>query len=148
MSFTWHYLLGPSLLYAPPGQEEGLKGKENSTLWEDTPILFLLYAFLYLLLAALSLHCCIWAFSTCSKRGYSLVAVHRPLTVVASLFVEHGLPVQVSVVVAHGLRLPCGMWSLPRPRIEPRSSALAGRFLTPGPPGRSWFRFLKENSKR
>lgn len=45
MSFTWHYLLGPSLLYAPPGQEEGLKGKENSTLWEDTLLLFLLYNF-------------------------------------------------------------------------------------------------------
>ena len=63
--------------------------------------------------------------------------VHGPLTVVASLFMEHGLPVQVSVVVARGLRLPCGMWSLPRPRIEPGSSALAGGFLTPGPPGKS-----------
>ena len=53
----------------------------------------------------------------------------------------------VPIVVAHGLRLPHSMWSLPRPRIEPGSSALAGGFLTPGPPGRSWFRFLKENSK-
>ena len=31
--------------------------------------------------------------------------------------------------------LPCGMWNLPRPGIEPMSPALAGRFLTSGPPG-------------
>ena len=33
-----------------------------------------------------------------------------------------------------------GMWDLPRPGIEPESPALAGRFLTTAPPGRthSW----------
>ena len=30
-----------------------------------------------------------------------------------------------------------GMWDLPRPGREPMSSALAGGFLTPGPPGKS-----------
>ena len=29
------------------------------------------------------------------------------------------------------------MWNLPRPGIEPISTALAGRFLTTGPPGNS-----------
>ena len=31
----------------------------------------------------------------------------------------------------------CGMWDLPGPGIEPASLALAGRFLTTGPPGKS-----------
>ena len=36
-----------------------------------------------------------------------------------------------------GLELPCSMGDLPGPGIEPVSSALAGGFLTPGPPGKS-----------
>ena len=49
-----------------------------------------------------------------------------------------------SVVVARGLsscgtqaQLLCGMWDLPGPGIEPVSLALAGRFLTTAPPGKS-----------
>ena len=33
--------------------------------------------------------------------------------------------------------MPCGMWDLPGPGIKPVSPALAGRFLTTGPPGKS-----------
>ena len=33
--------------------------------------------------------------------------------------------------------MPCGMWNLPGLGIEPVSSALAGRFLTTEPPGKS-----------
>ena len=33
--------------------------------------------------------------------------------------------------------LPGGMWALSRPEIEPVSPALAGRFSTTGPPGKS-----------
>ena len=33
--------------------------------------------------------------------------------------------------------MPCGMWDLPGPGTEPVSPALAGRFLTTGPPGKS-----------
>ena len=40
-----------------------------------------------------------------------------------------------SLIVAHGL--PCGMWGLPRPGIEPVSPTLAGGVLTPGSPGKS-----------
>ena len=36
-----------------------------------------------------------------------------------------------------GASLPCGMWDLPGPGIKPVSSALVGRFLTTGPPGKS-----------
>ena len=40
---------------------------------------------------------------------------------------------------SHGTwaHLPCSMWNLPRPGIEPISSALAGRLSTTGPPGGS-----------
>ena len=49
----------------------------------------------------------------------------------------HGL-----TVVAHGLNCPYGMWNLPELGIEPVSPALAGRFLTTGPPEKSsWGRF-------
>ena len=42
----------------------------------------------YLVLAALGLHCCTQAFSSCSNQGLLLVG---RLTVVASLVAEHGL---------------------------------------------------------
>jgi len=41
------------------------------------------------LLAVLSVHWCVRAVSSCSSRGYSLVAVHRLLLLVAPLVVEH-----------------------------------------------------------
>ena len=46
--------------------------------------------FYNLFLAALGLHCCMWAFSSCVERGYS-VAVHGLFIEVASLVGEHGL---------------------------------------------------------
>ena len=42
-------------------------------------------------MAALGLHCCAWAFSSCGERGLLFVAVHGLLIAVASLVVEHGL---------------------------------------------------------
>ena len=42
-------------------------------------------------MAALGLHCCVWAFSSCSERGLLLVTVCRLLIVVASLVAEDGL---------------------------------------------------------
>ena len=38
--------------------------------------------------------------------------------------------------MVHGLRLLRGMWGLPGPGLEPVFPALAGRFLTTGPPGK------------
>ena len=50
-----------------------------------------LFFFSFLFLAALGLHCCTWAFSSCMvSGGYSLVTVHRFLITVASLAVEQG----------------------------------------------------------
>ena len=46
--------------------------------------------FIYLFLAALGLHCCTRAFSSCGERGLLFVVVRRLLIVVASV-VEHGL---------------------------------------------------------
>ena len=51
---------------------------------------FLIY-FIYLFSAVLGLHCCTWAFSSCSELGLLFVAVRRLLTAVASPVVEHGL---------------------------------------------------------
>ena len=47
--------------------------------------------FTYLFLAALGLHCCACAFSSCGERGLLFFAVHALLIAVASLVVEHGL---------------------------------------------------------
>ena len=76
------------------------------------------------------------------------------------------LGVQASVVVARGLsscgsralerrlsscgaraQLLRGMWDLPGPGLEPVSPALAGRFLTTVPPGKSLF-FILDVSQR
>ena len=46
--------------------------------------------FIYLFLAVLGLHCCS-GFSLVTSRGYSLVAVHGLLIVVASLAAEYKL---------------------------------------------------------
>ena len=54
--------------------------------------LFLNFINLFILfLAALGLHCCTWAFSSCGERGLLFIAMHGLLTAVASLVAEHGL---------------------------------------------------------
>ena len=42
-------------------------------------------------MAALGLHCCAWAFSSCSELGLLFIAVHGLLIAVASLVAQHGL---------------------------------------------------------
>ena len=64
---------------------------------------FNLFYFIYLFLAVLGLHCCSWAFSSCSERGLLFTAVHVLLIAVVSLVAEHGLQgAWASVVVACG----------------------------------------------
>ena len=59
--------------------------------------------FIYLFLAALSLHCCARAFCNCGEQGYSLMA-SMILIVVASLLAKHRVQgVQASAVAACGL---------------------------------------------
>ena len=117
---------------------------------------FFFYKFIYLFLAALGLHCCALAFSSCGERGLLFVAVRRLLIAVASLcYRAWALGMQDSVVVSCRLsscgsralegrlsscgtwaQLLRGMWDLPGPGLEPMSPALAGRFLTTAPPGK------------
>ena len=49
------------------------------------------FLFIYLFVAALGLHCCTLASSSCGERGLLLVAVRGLLIAVASLVAEHGL---------------------------------------------------------
>jgi len=80
---------------------------------------------------------CRQPFSGCSGWGCFLVVVHRLLTAAAALVL--GLrSTQASVVAVSGLScaMTCGIL-VPRPEIEPIFPALAGRFLTTGPPGKS-----------
>ena len=104
-----------------------------------------------------------WAFvAVC---GLSLVVASR-VTLHCSAQASHcgsfsccgaqALGAQASIVLAHGLSscgsqalefrlsscgarayLLYGMWDLPGPRLEPISPALASRFLTTAPPGKS-----------
>ena len=54
-------------------------------------LFYLLIYFIYLFLAALGLHCCTRAFSSCGEQGLLFVVVHGLLIVVASLVAEHKL---------------------------------------------------------
>ena len=87
-------------------------------------------------MAVLGLRFCARAFSSCGKRGPLFIAVCGPLTIVASLAVEHRLQTcRLSNCVSRA-QLFRGMWDLPRPGLEPVSPALAGRFSTTAPPDR------------
>ena len=97
-----------------------------------------------LLLAVLGLCCCAQASSVCgwpaSHCGGFFCCGPQALGVQVSLVATHGLSSCGSWALECGLsgcgtwtQLPCGMWDLPRPGIEPVSPALAGGFLTTGP---------------
>ena len=82
-------------------------------------------------LAMLGLHCCAWAFSTCSEWGLLSSGDAQ-----ASHCIGFSLGVfgcMGSVVVANGLTclMACGIL-VPGPRIESVSPALAGGFLITG----------------
>ena len=87
-------------------------------------------------MAVLSLRFCARAFSSCGKWGPLFIAVHGPLTIAASPVAEHRL--QTRRLSSCGARAQPlhGMWDLPRPGLEPVSSALAGRLSTTAPPGK------------
>ena len=93
--------------------------------------------FIYLfILAVLGLRFCARAFSSCGERGPLFIAVCGPLTVAASLVVEHKLQTRKLSNCGSRAQLLYGMWDLPRPGLEPVSPALAGRFSTTAPPGK------------
>ena len=82
--------------------------------------------YLLIFLAALGLRRCLQDFSSCGVRGFSCCGAWAPGH---SGFSNYGPR-------AYLLR---GVWDPPGPGIEPMSSALAGGFLTTGPPGKSQF---------
>ena len=49
------------------------------------------FFFFFFFLAALGLHCCAWAFSSCGEQGLLFVVVCWLLIAVASLVADHGL---------------------------------------------------------
>ena len=86
-------------------------------------------------MAALGLHCCVQAFSSCGEWGLLFIVVRGLLFAVASLVVEHRLyGTQASVVVARRLSCSAACGIFP---------ALTGRFSTTAPPGKPLFFFLK-----
>ena len=90
----------------------------------------------------LGLRFCARAFSRCGKRGPLFIAVRGPLTIAASLVVEHRLQTRRLSSCGSRAQLLCGMWDLPRPGLEPVSPALAGGFSTTAPPGKPLFASL------
>ena len=87
-------------------------------------------------MAALGLCFCARAFSSCGKRGPLLIAVRGPLTIAASLVVEHRLQTHRLSNCGPRAQLLRGMWDPPRPGLKPVSPALAGRPSTTAPPGK------------
>ena len=90
----------------------------------------------------LGLRFCARAFSSCGKWGPLFIAVHGPLTIVASLVAEHRLQTRRLSNCGSWAHLLRGMWDLRRPGLEPVSPALASRFSTTAPPGKLVLGFL------
>ena len=87
-------------------------------------------------MAVLGVRFCARAFSSCGKWGPLFIAVHGPLTIMASLVVEHRLQTRKLSNCGSRAQLLRGMWDPPRPGLEPMSPALAGRFSTTATPGK------------
>ena len=104
-------------------------------IWEFFFFL-IFYLFIYLFMAVLGLRFCARAFSSCGKRVPLFIAVRGPLTIAASLVVEHRLQTRRLSSCGSRAQPLRGMWDLPRPGLEPVSPALAGGFSTTAPPGK------------
>ena len=88
-------------------------------------------------MAVLCLRFCARAFSSRGKRGPLFIVVRGPLTIVASLVVEHRLQMRRLSNCGSRAQPLRGTWDPPGPGVEPLSPALAGGFSTPVPPGKS-----------
>ena len=107
--------------------------------------LFLFNYFMYFFWL-LWLRCCLWAFSSYDQQGL-LVVVHRLLFLVVELrLYAHSLqqlwlevPRRARGLSSCGARaqLLCSMQNLAGLGIKPMFPALAGRFLSTAPPGKS-----------
>ena len=90
---------------------------------------------IYLFMAALGLRCCTRAFSSCGKQG--LLSSCGALASHCSGFSCWGLwALECKLSCGARAQLPLDTWSLHGPGIECTCPALAGGFLTTGPPGK------------
>ena len=87
-------------------------------------------------MAVLGLRFCARAFSSCGKWGPFFITVCGPLTIAASLVVEHSLQTRRLSSCGSRAQLLRGMWDPPGPGLEPVSPAMAGRLSTTAPPGK------------
>ena len=88
-------------------------------------------------MAVLGPRLCTRAFSSCSKWGPLFITVHGPLTIVASPVEEHRLQTRRLSNCGSRAQPLRGMWDPPRRGLKPMSPALAGRFPTTVPPGKT-----------
>ena len=104
---------------------------------------FLIHLFIYLFIFG-----CVGSSFLCEgflwlwRAGATLHRGRGPLTVAASLVVEHRLQTRTPSSCGSRAQLLRGMWDPPRPGLEPVSPALAGRFSTTAPPGKPRSTFL------
>ena len=96
----------------------------------------------------LGLRFCARAFSSCGERGPLFITVRGPLTIAASPVAGHRLQTRRLSSCGSRAQLLRGTWDLPRPGLEPVSSALAGRFSTTAPPGKPGRRILNHCATR
>lgn len=122
--------------FSGSGLNDRVMASEPMTMgWnvQPCPLPLLIFFFLFFSLAMLGLHCLAGFSLVVAGGGHSLVAVHRPLTAVASLAVEQRHSGFRSCSTrAQQPWLPLGMWDLPKPGIM--SPALAARFFITDPP--------------
>ena len=102
--------------------------------------------FIYLFVAALGLHCCAWTFSSCWERG--LLSSFGLLVAEASRGGAQGLGCSdtVAVVPRFSCSMACGIFL--DQRLDLCTPALADRFLTTGPSGKSFSYLLNQTEGR
>ena len=97
-------------------------------------------------MAVLGLCFCARAFSSCGERGTLFIAVRGPLTIAASLVVEHRLQVRRLSSCGSRAQPLRSMWDPPRPGLEPVSPSLAGRPSTTVPLGKPMIFLYQQGS--
>ena len=141
--FDWKSVFGITLQFFSGTAFAPLQGVcVNSFSWSFVLFFFngefLFYIHIFLLMAGPSLHCCLWAFSTCGGQGplsrCGMQVSHcGDIPCWGAQAVSH----TGSVVVGHRLSSPvvCGIF--PDQGSNPHSPALAGGlFVTTGPQGK------------
>ena len=103
-----------------------------------------IWLLMFFFFGCMGLRCCVRTFSSCGEQSYSSLGCLG--FSLQCLLLLRSLGSRRAGFSSCGMQayLLCGMWDLPGPGIEPMSPALAGRFLTTGPAGKSWLSFFKK----